>query len=148
MDYSGLDRPGKDFSNPALPGKDAALYFGSLEGGAARVKAAITPARDFLFRQQHPEGYWCGELEADTTLESDYILLHTLLGTGTAERHEECIREILRHQNEDGGWPIYHGGPSNVSASVKAYFALKLTGYTPDHPALVAAREKILAMGG
>src|SRR5258706_16029549 len=148
MDYSGPDRPGKDFSNTGLPGKDAALYFGSLEGGAARVKAAITAARDFLFRQQHPEGYWCGELEADTTLESDYILLHTLLGTGTPERHEECIREILRHQNEDGGWSIYKGGPSNVSASVKAYFSLKLTGRTADDPALVRARKKILELGG
>src|SRR5437868_9134280 len=106
------------------------MRFGKIDDLSSRVAAAIGGARDYLFRQQHPEGYWCGELEADTTLESDYILLHTLLGTGTPQRNEECVREILRHQNEDGGWSIYKGGPSNVSASVKAYFSLKLTGRT------------------
>ena len=55
---------------------------------------------------------------------------------------------ILRHQNEDGGWSIYNGGPSNLSASVKAYFGLKLAGYTADHPELQKAREKILELGG
>ncbi|MGD0367916.1 MAG: squalene--hopene cyclase, partial [Acidobacteriaceae bacterium] len=92
--------------------------------------------------------YWCGELEADTTLESDYILLHTLLGTGNAERFQKCANWILRHQNEDGGWSIYAAGPSNISASVKAYFGLKLAGYTADHPALQRAKAKILELGG
>jgi squalene-hopene/tetraprenyl-beta-curcumene cyclase len=124
------------------------LYFGALAGGVARVRQAMQRAADHLFARQHEDGYWCGELEADTTLESDYIQLHTLLGTGTQEQFEECAREILRHQNEDGGWPIFHGGPSNISASVKAYFALKLTGFSADHPALVKARGCILALGG
>ena len=87
------------------------------------------PAR-YLFSTQDAEGYWCGELEADTTLESDYIFLHTLLGTRNEERFHKAIREIARHQNEDGGWPIYQGGPSNISASVKAYFAFKLCGHS------------------
>ncbi len=56
--------------------------------------------------------------------------------------------EILRHQNEDGGWPIYAGGPSNISASVKAYFALKIMGHSADEPALERARHKILELGG
>ena len=102
----------------------------------------------YLFSQQHEEGYWCGELEADTSLESDYILLHTLLGTGSQERFDKAARYILNHQNEDGGWSIYAAGPSNISASVKAYFGLKLAGFTADHPALVRARKKILEMGG
>ena len=106
------------------------------------------PRRRHLFSMQHEEGYWCGELEADTTLESDYILLHTLLGTGSKERFDKAARYILEHQNEDGGWSIYEGGPSNISASVKAYFGLKLAGYKADHPALARARQKILAMGG
>ncbi|MEO8725683.1 MAG: squalene--hopene cyclase, partial [Acidobacteriaceae bacterium] len=86
----------------------------------------------------------------DTTLESDYILLHEVLGAhaDNTQRTSECIREILRHQNQDGGWPIYHGGPSNVSATVKAYTALKLAGYSPDDPILIAARERIFALGG
>ena len=77
------------------------------------------------------EGYWCGELGADSTLESDYILLHRLLGTEDPVRTQKCANEILSRQNEDGGFPIYNGGPSNISASVKAYFALKMAGYRP-----------------
>ena len=67
--------------------------------------------------RQHEDGWWCGELEADTTLESDYIFLHTVLGTRNERRFQQCAEEILRHQNEDGGWPIYQGGPSNVTAA-------------------------------
>src|SRR5438132_476298 len=75
-------------------------------------------------------------------------MLHTLLGTGDMDRFRKAARYILQHQNEDGGWPIYAGGPSNVSASVKAYFGLKLAGFTADHSALVRARKKILELGG
>src|SRR5580698_7472107 len=124
------------------------LRFGKIDGLASRVGAAMHAARELLFSTQHESGYWCGELEADTTLESDYILLHTLLGTGNQERFQKAANWILRHQNEDGGWSIYLGGPSNISASVKAYFGLKLAGYTADHPALWRARKKILEMGG
>jgi squalene-hopene/tetraprenyl-beta-curcumene cyclase len=124
------------------------LLFGKIDDLYSRVAAAIDGARKWLFSQQHDDGYWCGELEADTTLESDYILLHVLLGTGNLERFQKCANYILRHQNEDGGWPIFNGGPSNVSASVKAYFSLKLAGYKPDHPALQHARVKILELGG
>src|SRR5436853_7901425 len=122
--------------------------FGKIGDLSSRVAAAIGGACNYLFSQQHEEGYWCGELEADTTLESDYIMLHTLLGTGDMDRFRKAARYILQHQNEDGGWPIYAGGPSNVSASVKAYFGLKLAGFTADHSALVRARKKILEMGG
>src|SRR3954466_15987830 len=124
------------------------MLFGRVGNAAERVSAAVRAAREHLFSTQHEDGYWCGELEADTTLESDYILLRVLLGTVDEQRQAKCAREILAHQNADGGWPIFHGGPSNVSASVKAYFALKLAGYDPEHPALIAARGCILSMGG
>ena len=125
------------------------MRFGKLDDIKARVAAAINTSRKHLFSLQHPEaGYWSGELGADTTLESDYILLHRLLGTEDQQRTEKCANEILSHQNQDGGWPIFNGGPSNISASVKAYFALKMAGYRPDHPALSRARERILVMGG
>ncbi len=125
------------------------MRFGKLDDVKARVAAAIDASRKYLFSLQHAEeGYWCGELGADTTLESDYILLHRLLGTESEQRTQKCANEILSHQNADGGWPIFNGGPSNISASVKAYFALKMAGYSPDHPALAKARERILAMGG
>ena len=138
-----------DDTSSALPASAVPqLRFGKIDDLASRVAAAVDGARKFLFSQQHEEGYWCGELEADTTLESDYILLQTLLGTGNPERFQKCCNWILRHQNEDGGWGIYADAPSNISASVKAYFGLKLSGYKPDHPALVRARAKILEMGG
>jgi len=135
-------------TSPASVSAAPQLRFGKIEDFTSRISAAVDGARKFLFSQQHEDGYWCGELEADTTLESDYILLHTLLGTSTQERFQKCANHILRNQNEDGGWGIYPGSPSNISASVKAYFGLKLTGYKPDHPALVTARKKILEMGG
>jgi squalene-hopene/tetraprenyl-beta-curcumene cyclase len=61
---------------------------------------------------------------------------------------ERAINEILRHQNEDGGWGLFPGGPSNISYGVKAYLALKLMGWSKDHPVLVKAREWVLAHGG
>src|SRR5690242_788610 len=128
--------------------KAAHMLFGKIDDMLERVSVGIEKARDYLFAQQHKDGYWCGELEADTTLESDYIAIHTLLGTGQRSRMERAVPEIIRHQNADGGWPIFAGGPSNISASVKAYFALKLMGYKADHPVLERARKKILEMGG
>ena len=124
------------------------LRFGKIDSLDARVGAATAAARKLLFSQQHEQGYWCGELEADTTLESDYILLHTLLGTGDPQRFQKAANWIIQHQNEDGGWSIYAAGPSNVSASVKAYFGLKLAGYSADHPVLQRARKRILELGG
>ena len=128
--------------------RPAQMLFGKIDDLKARVAVAVDGARRYLFSIQDEEGYWCGELGADTTLQSDYILLHTLLGTGDATRMQKAARDVLNRQNEDGGWPIYEGGPSNVSASVKAYFGLKLAGYKADHPALERARKKILDLGG
>src|SRR5271157_4556536 len=129
-------------------GQPAMPRFGRIDAGLDQVESSVARAREFLFWQQHPAGYWCGELEEDTTLESDYIMVHTLLGTGDERKMKRSVAEILRKQNEDGGWSIYAGGPSNISASVKAYFGLKLAGFKADHSALARARQKILAMGG
>ena len=120
-----MEETSPSYSASALP----PMRFGKIDDLASRVAAAIDGARNCLFSEQHEEGYWCGELEADTSLESDYIVLHTLLGTGDARRFQKAARHILQHQNEDGGWSIYADGPSNVSVSVKAYFGLKLAGY-------------------
>src|SRR5271165_3819454 len=133
----------------ADPPSPAEMRFGKIDDIKSRVAAAIDASRRYLFSTQNPEeGYWCGELGADTTLVSDYILLHRLLGTEDPVRTQKCANEILNRQNEDGGWPIYNDGPSNISASVKAYFALKMAGYSPEHPQLQKARQRILANGG
>jgi len=122
--------------------------FGRIDAGLDQVENSVGRARDFLFSQQHADGYWCGELEADSTLESDYIMVHTLLGTGDERKMKRAVQEILRKQNEDGGWSIFAGGPSNISASVKAYFAFKLMGWLPEHPVMAHARQWILEHGG
>ncbi len=122
--------------------------YGRMDLGLDRVSEGITRATKWLLGQQHTDGYWCGELEADSMLESDYIFLHTMLGTGDRGKMERAVNEILRHQNADGGWSIYPNGPSNISLGVKAYLALKLMGWPADDPVLVKAREWILAHGG
>jgi squalene-hopene/tetraprenyl-beta-curcumene cyclase len=132
----------------ASSAQSTAIRFGKISGLGARLKSSIHAAQNFLFAKQDEDGWWCGELEADTTLESDYIFLHTVLGTRDERRFQQCAAEILRHQNADGGWPIFQGGPSNVTAGVKAYFALKMCGYLPDEPRMSRARDRILAMGG
>ena len=65
--------------------------FGRIDAGLDQVESSVARARDFLFSQQHPDGYWCGELEADTTLESDYIMVHTLLGTGDERKMKRAV---------------------------------------------------------
>jgi squalene-hopene/tetraprenyl-beta-curcumene cyclase len=114
----------------------------------AEVRPAIEAARDFLFSQQHPAGYWCGELEADSMLEADYIYLHILLDSGDPGRLKRALAEVLRCRNEDGSWSLFPGGPGNISLAVKCYFACKLMGLPADDDRLVKSRQWILAHGG
>ncbi|MFZ0744348.1 MAG: squalene--hopene cyclase [Terracidiphilus sp.] len=125
-----------------------ALKFGRLDADLADVESAILHSRDFLLSQQHSEGYWCGELEADSMLEADYIFLHTLLESGDPERLKRALTEMMRYQNEDGSWSIYPGGPGNISLSVKCYFSAKLMGIGAGDPRLVKCRAWVLAHGG
>ncbi|HET7102579.1 MAG TPA: squalene--hopene cyclase [Terracidiphilus sp.] len=122
--------------------------FGRLDADMADVDASLLRAREFLLSRQHPDGYWCGELEADSMLEADYIFLHTLLESGDPGRLRRALAEMMRYQNDDGSWSIYPGGPGNISLSVKCYFSAKLMGLGPDDPRLTAAREWILDKGG
>lgn len=102
----------------------------------------------FLVRQHATEGYWVAELEADTTLTSEYLMLRRFIDRVDPERERKAIRYLLSTQLPDGGWPIYYGGPSEISASVKAYFALKLSGISADEPFMQRARDCIHAKGG
>lgn len=114
----------------------------------ADVQSALARSRDFLFSRQHPAGYWCGELEADSMLEADYIYLHTLLESGDPGRLKRALAEVLRCQNEDGSWSLFPGGPGNLSLAVKCYLAGKLMGLGADDPRLAKCRVWILAHGG
>ncbi len=95
----------KAVAEPASP------KFGRMDATLEEVSGAALRARNYLLDQQHPDGYWCGELEADSMLEADYIFGHVLLGTGDPGKMQRAMNEILRYQNEDGGWAIYPGGP-------------------------------------
>ena len=112
------------------------------------MDVAVTRSCEQILSQQHPDGYWCGELEADSMLEADYIFLHVLLESGDPGRMKRALTEILRYQNADGSWSIYPGGPGNISLAVKCYFACKLMGMKADHRILQNARTWILANGG
>ncbi len=112
------------------------------------LRVAIDRTRQWLLAEQQPEGYWVGELEGDTILESEYILLLAYLGRQDSREAQLAARYILRKQLPTGGWSIYPGGAVEISASVKAYFALKLTGYDPETETMRRARAAILACGG
>lgn len=122
---------------------------------AAAAQAAHRGA-DALLSGQHEDGYWPVELTADTTLESDYLLLQLWLyppqngvwNPPTRPQIDHAIRAISARQNPDGGFHIYPKGPSEVNATVKAYFALKLGGVPQNDPRLEKARECILRLGG
>ena len=122
----------------------------------AAVRRAVDRSARYVAALQARDGHWCAELTADTTLESDYILFQLWLcppDNGKWEPHtrplvDKAARAILDRQLPDGGFNIYVKGPSEISASVKAYVALKLAGLTPDDSRMVRLRECILGLGG
>lgn len=122
----------------------------------AATAQAAQRAADFLLSIQHNQGYWWAELTADTTLESDFILLQLWLHppvNGVWEPPnrpliDKAVQSILSRQLPDGGFNIYPEGPSDISATVKAYFALKLAGLDYYDQRLVRVRERIIALGG
>ncbi len=113
-----------------------------------QIHAAIGATRDWLLDQQQEDGHWVGELEGDTILESEYVLMMAYLGRHGEEVCVKACRYLLGQERPEGGWAIYPGGPFDLGATVKAYFALKLVGYPTDDPVMVRNREAILAAGG
>jgi len=116
---------------------------------AAPLQRAITLILDAILSHQKPDGHWVYELEADATIPAEYVLMVHYLGeTPQPELEAKIGRYLRRIQNSDGGWPLFHGGAFDVSASVKAYFALKMIGDSVDAPHMVKARQMILSNGG
>ena len=112
------------------------------------VARAIGVTQEYLLSIQREDGHWCGELEGDTILGSEYILAMHFLGRSGEERIRKAATYIRSKQLAEGGWAIYPGGPPEVSASVKAYFVLKLLGDRPNDPHMQMARQVILRLGG
>jgi squalene-hopene/tetraprenyl-beta-curcumene cyclase len=109
---------------------------------------AVVEARDALVAHQDAQGYWLFELEADCTIPAEYIMMMHFLDEIDAALEVKICRHLRAGQAEHGGWPLYHGGDFNISCSVKAYYALKLAGDSPDAPHMARARDAILQRGG
>jgi squalene-hopene/tetraprenyl-beta-curcumene cyclase len=109
---------------------------------------AIHRAQAHLLSRQAPDGHWIGELEADTTITAEYLLLGHLVDRVNPAREAKMVRYLRRRQRPDGGFDLFEGGPTNLSATIKAYFAMKMAGVSPEDPAMVRARERIREMGG
>ncbi len=113
-----------------------------------RLDRVIEAAGAALRDRQTADGHWVFPLEADVTIPAEYILLEHFIDDIDAPLEARLADYIRRRQGEDGGWPLFHEGDTDVSASVKAYFALKCVGDDPEAPHMRRARDAILARGG
>ncbi len=113
-----------------------------------RLTETIDRGVNYLLSLQASEGYWMGELEADTTLESDYIFYLQVINKANPERIAKLANYVRRRQMDDGGWNIYFGGPSELNATIKAYVALRLSGDAPDSGHMQIAARRIHQLGG
>jgi squalene-hopene/tetraprenyl-beta-curcumene cyclase len=132
----------------AATGSEHAVATGRRRDVASLVERAVARAVTWFLSVQHPEGYWWGELEADTTLESDYVLYLYILGQRKSKKIPKLAKYIRDRQLADGGWNIFHGGPAELNATVKAWVALRLAGDSASAPHLERARRKIHELGG
>ena len=115
---------------------------------AEKLDSAIDRAVGRLFDLQYDDGYWWGELEANCAIHAEYLLLTHFMDVPDPKRWRKVVNYLKSMQLDDGGWPIWYGGPSDLSIAVECYFAMKLAGEPPDDPAMTKAREFILAQGG
>lgn len=129
-------------------GEESTRRGNSSTGSSTRIEEALKRTRRFLLSEQQNDGHWVAELEGDTILESEYILLLAYLRQERSEVALRAARYIVEQQLPTGGWAIYPEGPLEISASVKAYWTLKLTGHDPEAEYMVRAREAIRAAGG
>lgn len=114
-----------------------------------RLDQAIKRSRKYLLNEQdREEGFWIAELEANTTLTSEYIMFQHYMGIRDKGKERKAVQSLLGTQQPDGGWNIYYGGPSDLSTTIEAYFAMKLTGACMEEPCMEKAKKFILQNGG
>ena len=109
---------------------------------------AIESAKNKLLEQQHDDGHWIYELEADCTIPAEYILMNHFVGEIDDDTEQKIAQYLRDQQNEEGGWSLFTGGDFDISCSVKAYYALKIAGDDPHEEHMVRARNMILNHGG
>ncbi len=114
----------------------------------SQVTQAIHRTGEWLLEHQYSDGHWCAELQGDSILESETLILWTFLGRQRSELAQRIAQYLLETQLPEGGWASYPGGPINISASVEAYFALKLTGHDPESEPMRRACQAIRSCGG
>jgi squalene-hopene/tetraprenyl-beta-curcumene cyclase len=128
-----------------------------VQTSAEEVRAIAVLAANTLQSKQYPDGYWVGNLTADSTLQSDYILLQMWLHPATPDgtwnpptmpKIRKAVRAILDAQRPDGGWNNYEPGESEINATVRAYAMLKMTGMDIEDPRMKKARELVIKLGG
>ncbi len=148
-------RIGEGFSSPAQVASSlahglAVIGESGMESVAVKrdIVEAIQKSQTYMLNCQAPEGFWVDDLEADTSLTSEYLMLRHFLGKVDPVKEKKAVRYLIDSQLPDGGWNIYYGGPSNISSSIKAYFALKLSGRSSHESFMRKARENILERGG
>ncbi len=112
------------------------------------IDEAIAAAQEFLLTRLKPEGYWVHELAVDSTLCADWILYMHWSGRIENDLLTKCADHVRSRGLEGGGWNIYHGGPPEINATIKGYFALKLAGESTETPLMLEARSHILRLGG
>ncbi|WP_052711003.1 squalene--hopene cyclase [Pseudofrankia sp. DC12] len=115
---------------------------------AERAAAALGRARDHLLGLQSEDGWWKGELETNVTMDAEDLMLRQFLGILSPELAAETGRWIRSKQQTDGGWPTFHGGPSDLSTTFEAYVGLRLAGDAPDAPHMLLAASFVRAHGG
>ena len=114
-----------------------------------KLTLAVERSRDHLLSRQYLEGYWVDELESNATMVAEYVFFLWFMGLhNDPAPREKSKNYLLKHQQADGGWSLYYGGPSDISVTVEAYIALKMTGLPMDAPEMVQARQCIEAKGG
>ena len=120
----------------------------SLFGSSAALDKALSGSAEALVKLQKDDGHWCFELEADATIPAEFVLLDHFLGDVRQDLHNRMGKYLRSIQEDHGGWPLFYRGAFDISASVKAYFALKCIGDDVHAPHMIRARQAILAHGG
>ncbi|MDO8846466.1 MAG: squalene--hopene cyclase [Methylicorpusculum sp.] len=120
----------------------------AITGRPNDLNRAISKAESYLLNLQQPDGHWVFELEADCTIPSEFILFMNYLGEIDEPLQAKVANYLRSKQSEDGSYPLFTGGPGDISCSVKTYYALKLAGDSPEAPHMVRLKNYILSQGG